>query len=104
MNFDDYLDPEKNYTDLELEEIADLILKAHSQETLEDGRKRGIGGENPILFAEHIYARRRREIYPVNGTPDPSLVAGIYNRTHPDGRKTNSEEARKKNGASYFKG
>lgn len=104
MNFDDYLDPNQKYTDAELEEITNAILKADSHTILPNGTKRGIGGENPILFEEHIYARKRREIYPVSGTPDPNLVAGIYNRTHPDGRKTNSEEARKKNGASYFKG
>lgn len=68
-----------------------------------EGEARGIGGDNPILFEEHLANRRRREILPANGVPDPSIVAGIYNRTHPQGRKVNSEEQRKKNGASFFR-
>lgn len=68
-----------------------------------EGEARGIGGDNPILFEEHLANRRRREILPANGVPDPSIVAGIYNRTHPQGRKVNSEEQRRKNGASFFR-
>jgi len=68
-----------------------------------EGEARGIGGKDPILFEEHLANRRRREILPANGVPDPSIVAGIYNRTHPQGRKVNSEEQRKKNGASFFR-
>jgi hypothetical protein len=68
-----------------------------------EGQVRGIGGDNPILFEEHIAARRRREIYTTQGTPDPEIVSGIYNRVHPQGRKVNSEEQRKKNGASFYR-
>lgn len=68
-----------------------------------EGLARGIGGEDPILFEEHLASRRRREIFPVNGVPDPSIVAGIYNRTHPQGRKVNSQVQRKKNGASWYR-
>lgn len=68
-----------------------------------EGLARGIGGDAPILFEEHLQSRRRREIFPANGTPDPSIVAGIYNRTHPQGRKVNTEEQRKRNGASFFR-
>jgi hypothetical protein len=68
-----------------------------------EGLARGIGGDNPILFEEHLQSRKRREIFPANGVPDPSIVAGIYNRTHPQGRKVNSEEQRRRNGASFFR-
>ena len=68
-----------------------------------EGKVKGIKGDAPILFEEHLHQRRRREIYNSVGTPDPSIVAGIYNRTHPDGRKVNSPEQRKKNGASYYR-
>lgn len=68
-----------------------------------EGQMRGIQGDNPILFEEHFQSRRRREIYTVIGTPDPSIVQGIYNRTHPQGRKVNSEVQRKRNGASYYR-
>jgi hypothetical protein len=68
-----------------------------------EGKVKGIKGDAPILFEEHLHQRRRREIYNAVGTPDPSIVAGIYNRTHPEGRKVNSPEQRKKNGASYYR-
>jgi hypothetical protein len=61
-----------------------------------EGKERGIQGDNPILFEEHFQSRKRREIYTAQGTPDPSIVSGIYNRSHPNGRKINSEEQRKK--------
>lgn len=68
-----------------------------------EGAVRGIGGENPILFEEHFQSRRRREIYNSLGSPDPSIVSGIYNRAHPQGRKINTPEARAKHGASYYR-
>lgn len=68
-----------------------------------EGIAKGIGGEDPILFEEHLQSRRRREIFPTGGVPDPSIVAGLYNRTHPQGRKVNSSEQRKKNGASWYR-
>lgn len=68
-----------------------------------EGEARGIGGDDPILFEEHLQSRRRREIFPTNGTPDPSIVAGIYNRVHPQGRKVNSAEQRSRNGASFYR-
>jgi hypothetical protein len=68
-----------------------------------EGEARGIGGDNPILFEEHLQSRRRREIFPNNGTPDPSIVAGIYNRVHPQGRRVNSKEQRERNGASFYR-
>jgi hypothetical protein len=68
-----------------------------------EGRARGLDGDSPILFEEHLQSRRRREIYPVEGTPDPSIVSGSYNRTHPEGRKVNSKSQRQRHGASYFR-
>lgn len=68
-----------------------------------EGKARTIQGKNPILFANHLQDRRRREIYTSIGTPDPSIQQGIYNRTHPQGRKVNSTEQRKRNGASFFR-
>lgn len=68
-----------------------------------EGLARGIGGDNPILFEEHLQSRRRREIYTTVGTPDPEIVSGIYNRVHKDGRKVNSEDQRKRNGASFYR-
>lgn len=68
-----------------------------------EGKARTIQGKNPILFENHLQDRRRREIYTSLGTPDPSIQRGMYNRTHPQGRKVNSPEQRKRNGASFFR-
>lgn len=75
-----------------------------------EGTRRNINGVNPILFEQHIYNRKRREIYTKDGIPDPAFTTdrwgrpttGIYNRTHPQGRKVNSPESRRKNGSSYY--
>lgn len=68
-----------------------------------EGRARTIQGKNPILFENHLQDRRRREIFTSLGVPDPSIKRGIYNRTHPQGRKVNTKEQRQKNGASFFR-
>lgn len=76
-----------------------------------EGPRRDIRGPNPILFESHLYNRRRREIYVEAGTPDPAFtmdrfgrpIQGIYNRSHPDGRKINTKSQRAKNGASYYR-
>lgn len=68
-----------------------------------EGKRRGNDGPNPILFADHLKTRQKREIYTTVGTPDPSIVAGMFNRTHPQGRKVNSKEQRSKHGASFYR-
>lgn len=93
-----------DFTNRQLEAEADRILRlAAKQIDPETGKERGIGGEDPILFEDHLYQRRRREIQCASGTPDPEIVAGLYNRQHPQGRKVNSPEQRSKNGASYYR-
>lgn len=92
------------YNARELEQLADQFLRDDARTVDEEtGKERGIGGENPILFAEHLYQRQKREILNENGVPEPGLVQGIYYRAHPEGRKINSEEQRKRNGASYYR-
>lgn len=105
----DDFDPEKEYKSSELEDFADAFLRRDAKEN------NPISGENPILFEEHLYNRRRREILVGSGTPDDiqgldderGVHRGdgqkIFNRTHPRGRKVNSEEQRKKNGASFYR-
>lgn len=113
--FREPVDPEtfdaekKDYTSAELDDYADALLRKDAKEN------NPIHGENPILFDEHIYNRKRREIYVNAGVPDEiqgldderGIHRGdgqkIFNRTHPQGRKVNSEHQRKKNGASYFR-
>lgn len=93
-----------DFSNRQLEAEADRILR-EAAKTIDPGtgRERGIGGENPILFEDHLHQRRRREIQCENGTPDPGIVVGLYNRTHPQGRKVNSPDQRKRNGASYYR-
>lgn len=72
-----------------------------------EGQRRDIRGPNPILFESHLYNRKRREIYVETGTPDPAFTldrfgkptTGLYNRSHPAGRKINTEAQRRRNGA-----
>lgn len=100
----EFEDDKLDYTLRELEQLADQVLRDDARTVSEDtGKERGIGGENPILFAEHLYQRQKREILNENGVPEPGLVSGMYYRSHPEGRKVNSEEQRKKNGASYYR-
>lgn len=76
-----------------------------------EGQRRDIRGPNPILFESHLYNRKRREIYVEAGTPDPAFTMdrkgrptqGMYNRSHPEGRKINTKSQRAKNGASYYR-
>lgn len=93
-------DEEGNMLALSFDEF--LCEKGHNWFAGE-GKARGVGGDNPILFEEHFQSRKRREIYTAQGTPDPSIVSGMYNRVHPNGRKVNSEEQRKRNGASFYR-
>lgn len=94
----------EQYTNAQLEQLADQFLRDDANSIDEEtGKRRGIGGEDPILFAEHLYQRQRREILNENGIPEPGLVKGLYDRTHPEGRKVNSPEARAKHGASWYR-
>lgn len=79
---------------------------------LGEGVRRNINGKNPILFEAHLYNRKRREIHVKDGVPDPAFtmdrwgkrpVQGMYYRVHPQGRKQNTEEQRKRNGASFYR-
>lgn len=106
-------DAETDYNGRELEAYADAILRADSKQFTNYSKEKG------ILFPEHVYTRQRREIGNSSGIADPTLTASlqdkqkpgrhsgdgqmIYNRTHPRGRKVNSEEQRQRHGASFFR-
>jgi hypothetical protein len=76
-----------------------------------EGARRNINGPNPILFESHLTSRKRREIMVESGTPDSAFNKNrwgrpdhlMYNRSHPEGRKINSQEQRTKSGASYYR-
>lgn len=63
-----------DYSDYQLELLADRILLINPDD------------ERPVLFSDHLRRRHMREIYVNNGSPDPSIVEGLYWRTHPQGR------------------
>lgn len=103
----------KSYTPAQLDQIATQMLREDAnriEHTCGDPpiegcecKRRGVEGENPILLDSHLYTRKRREIMVSSGTPDPSIVQGLYNRVHPNGRKVNDPESRKKFGLSFYK-
>jgi hypothetical protein len=105
---DPIVDEEKNVLYMDFPELA---CENGHRWFLGEGKRRGIDGDDPILFENHLQDRRRREIYTEGGTPDPALtqdrfgrpIQGIYNRTHPDGRKVNTKEQRKSSGASFYR-
>jgi hypothetical protein len=102
------LDAEENQLYLDFPELK--CVKGHRWFQGE-GQRRDIRGPNPILFESHLYNRKRREIYVEAGTPDPAFTMdrkgrptqGMYNRSHPEGRKINTKSQRAKNGASYYR-
>lgn len=102
------LDEEGNQLYLDFPE---LICKRGHRWYKGEGPRRDIRGKDPILFQSHLYNRQRREIYVESGVPDPAFtmdrfgrpIDGMYNRTHPDGRKVNTKGQRVKNGASFYR-
>jgi hypothetical protein len=84
--FADYLEPGQiiefvpdyeegvKYNDRQLGYLADKMLLLNPDP------------DRPVLFWAQIKSRKRREILTDRDTPDPSIVQGIYWRTHPQGR------------------
>jgi hypothetical protein len=94
-------DPNKEYTARELEAYANQMLREDIAENKEGPR---------VLFQEHIEPKWRKEVNSTSGTVDDAITNSmsndgqrIYNRTHPQGRKVNSPESRKRHGASYYR-
>jgi hypothetical protein len=93
-------DPDKkDYTERELELYTDVML-----------REAGSDPEHPMLFQEHIEPRWRKELNTASGTPEQAISDStsadgqrMFNRQHPQGRKVNSQEQRRTNGASYYR-
>lgn len=101
----DDFDPTQTYSKIELDLFADAILWRDVQ----NGRR---NFHDPvILFEEHELERRKREIYVWTGTPTETVLADfespdgqrMYWRSHPRGRRMNSEEQKKKNRASWYR-
>jgi hypothetical protein len=85
---------EFEYTRRELMLLAEKIL-------LEDSKP---PHEPPAWHNAKIAKERfKHEIYCANGTPDPSIASGMYWRTHPQGRKWKSFDARQKNADSFYR-
>jgi hypothetical protein len=92
-------------------EYSDKQLEAYSTALLRDDAKENKNSaETGILFEEHLQSRRRREVYTKVGVPDDSITSGLskdgqmmYWRTHPEGRKVNSNQQRSDNGASFYR-
>lgn len=81
----------KSYTKQELSLMADAIL-------YEDG-----WWDGRILNQDTLRDRLKREVFVGPGVPDPSIVSGMYWRTHPQGRPWWSEEERRERRASFYR-
>lgn len=76
-----------------------------------EGARRNVKGKNPVLLDSHLKMKEKREILAESGVPDPAYNKDrfgrpsqlMYNRSHPEGRKINSEDQRRKSGASYYR-
>lgn len=90
--------PGRTYSRWHLSIMADKILYEAAQA---EGCKSRFG--HGILCRQQLIDRKKREIYVNTGVPDPSIASGLYFRSHPQGRRVNSPEARKKNGAGYYR-
>jgi hypothetical protein len=91
----------KDYTARELELYANQMLREDRVENPTGPR---------ILFQEHIEPDWRREVLNPAGSVDATITNSLskdgqtmYNRQHPQGRRVNSEQQRKINGASYYR-
>ena len=86
----------QRYSKTELTLMAEEMLRKQAANELP-------AREEPAILLWHMYKDRlRREIYVGTGIPDPSIESGIYWRTHPQGRKVNSEERRDR-GACFYR-
>lgn len=104
-------DPTKSdYSGRELEAYAEAMLREDM--TARKLRPKDAG----ILFDDHLASRKQREVHNKYGIP---LIDGaihqtetgryrgdgqtMYWRQHPEGRKVNSKQQRKDNGAGYYR-
>lgn len=113
----DTFDPDESYTDKQLEAYADAFLKKDKAEVDGESNTQKWQKEYGILFDDHLASRKRREILTALGTPDPAFTGStqessaktsgdgqaMFFRSHPEGRKVNSKEQRKRNGAGYYR-
>lgn len=63
-------------TDVRLEEMADEILRKNRAETTRSADNR------PYLTDDQLRSRQAREVFNVNGFPDPSICQGLFRRAH----------------------
>lgn len=95
-------DPSRtDYSQRELELYSDALMWQDRDDHPQGPR---------ILMQEHIEPDWRREVHAAIGTVDEEITKAkskdgqtMYNRRHPEGRKVNSKQQRKVNGASYFR-
>jgi hypothetical protein len=60
--------------------------------------------DRPVLFSDRLRSRKRREILTDRGVPDPSIVSGLYWRTHPQGRAWwNYEERQEDDNRGFYR-
>lgn len=90
-------EPGRRYTKAELSLMADKLLYENS--------KVKPSTEEPVILLSRSQWRHRyaHEIYCTEGQPDPSIVAGLYWRTHPQGRSFRTPQEMLDKRASFYK-
>lgn len=92
--------------------FPEMVCDAGHRWFKSEGVRRALDGPNPILFEAHLYNRKRRELLANDGVVDPAYTmdrwgkrptTGMYYRSHPQGRKTNTPAQRKDQGAGFYK-
>jgi|ERR1700677_13996 len=86
-------DLEFEYTQRELLLLAEKMLLEDEKPPYE---------EPAWLNGPAMRDRVKREIYCSAGTPDPSIVEGMYWRTHPEGRPWLPDELRRATGGGFY--
>lgn len=85
---------EFEYSKRELLLLTEKILDADPKPQME---------EPVFLFASQLRQRSKREIYCSNGVPEPHIVSGMYNRTHPNGRRWRDAERMRETKGSFYR-
>jgi hypothetical protein len=103
------IDPDSKYArEAFIEAFGEAMLRADIRKAEKpQPYQRSLG----ILFEGQLKKRRDREKRASEGVVDEIITAAgspdgqrIYNRSHPEGRRINSEEQRKEHGASFYGG
>ena len=104
------LDPKSKYASQHfIEQFGEAMLRTdiNKAESPQRYQKHVVG----VKFESQLKKITSREKHSKSGVVDDTITSAgspdgqrIYNRSHPEGRRVNTEEQRKEHGSSYFAG